>query len=47
MFIICFVSTRYCISLWLGNDVVHIYHSVTPYVEYVDSVYRRLSGGLL
>ena len=47
MFTICFVSNRHCISLWLGYDILHLYHSVTLYVKYVDSSYRTLSGHLL
>ena len=40
------VINRHCISLCLGYDVFHIYHSGIPYV-YVDSSYRSLSRGLL
>ena len=45
-FTIWFVSIHHCVSLWLGYDHVHMYHSVIPYV-YVDSSYRSLSGVLI
>ena len=40
-------ATVIVFHLWLAHDLFHLYHSVTPYVEYVDSLYRRLIGGLL
>ena len=36
----------YKLYLWLGYDILHMYHSVKLYV-YVDTSYRSLSGGLL
>ena len=42
----CFVSNRHCISLWLGYDLYHLYHSLTP-CGYAGGSYRSLGKGPL